>query len=165
MSRTTKIVATIAVVGAVAAVAALLGMKDSASSLGSGHSRLLQSTDTGVDADTTREFQKFINLHNKNYITKEEYGARLAIFQSNLKFVKNHDSVAEGFSVAINKFSDLSHREFEAMNGLKAVPKGTFLDGNDDDQSEPHETTLATSLGAPVSIDWRQSGAVTSIKN
>lgn len=51
------------------------------------------------------------------------------------------------------------------MNGLKAVPKDTFLDGDDEDQSEPTETILTTLLGAPVSMDWRQSGAVTSVKN
>jgi hypothetical protein len=74
MTRSTKIVATIAVVGAVAAVAALLGMK---SENPSGH-RLLQSNS---DSQTVAEFQKFINKHNKNYITKEEYTARLSIFK------------------------------------------------------------------------------------
>ena len=60
--------------------------------------------------------------HNRNYLTKEEHNARLAIFKQNLDLVRAHDPVASGFKVGINKFSDMSVEEFEKMQGFKEIP-------------------------------------------
>lgn len=152
-SRTKMILAGLAVVGTVAAIA-LMSIKDNSSTV----DRFLASDNTSNEDQ--QAFQEFVNKYNRNYLTKEEYNARLSIFRSNLEKVRNHDAEKEGFSIAMNKFSDLSEQEFNSMLGLKA-PSVQFHDG----EVEP-EVLGATKLGAnPTSVDWRSSGAVTGVKN
>lgn len=163
MGKSTKIIATIALMGAVAALAALFGINNTPAN--SAHlNRLLQSNG---DAESTREFQKFINKFNKNYITQEEYQARLSVFKQNLEFVKNHDAAKEGFEVGINKFADLTPEEFERINGLRPLEsqEPSFLDEDDDDLKDGKVEESEVMLGAPTSIDWRTLGAVTAVKN
>ena len=99
-----------ALVGTVAALAALFGTQPSTSP---SQARLLQ--DTGFSQDELKAFQNFVTRHNRNYLTKEEHSARLAIFKSNLDLVHGHDAVASGFKIGINKFSDMGLEEFERM--------------------------------------------------
>lgn len=48
-----------------------------------------------------------------------------------MKLVKSHDAAKEGYSLALNKFADLSPEEFEKMQGFKAPS----VDWHDDDAS------------------------------
>ena len=43
--------------------------------------------DSQDDHDMMRDFQNFVNRHNKNYLTKEEYGARYNIFKNNVMMI------------------------------------------------------------------------------
>lgn len=113
MKTTTKIIAGLAVVGTVAAIA-LMGMKDNSSS-GEVDRFLAEDNSTNEDRQA---FQEFVNKYNRNYLTKEEYNARLSIFKANLERVKSHNAEKEGFSMALNKFADLSEEEFNSMLGL-----------------------------------------------
>ena len=76
--------------------------------------------------------------NNRNYLTKEEHNARLAIFKQNLDMVRSHDPVATGYKIGINKFSDLSVEEFEKMQGFREI-KDMGIDkflGDDDEEEE-----------------------------
>jgi hypothetical protein len=101
--------------------------------------RLLQS-DTDVSVDDLKYFHKFIQRHNKNYLTKEEHSARLKIFSANLALVKAHDAKAAGFKIGINQFADMSIEEFKKMQGFKeeinADETNKFLDDDDDSSEE-----------------------------
>jgi hypothetical protein len=128
----TKLIASLAVVGTVAAVAALVGINAAGSTASSalGHSRLLLQT--SVSASDAEAFQAFVVKHNRNYITKEEFNARQAIFVANVAHIKAHDAVATGYTQGINKFADISEAEFNSMKGLKVPNKAasTFLSGD-----------------------------------
>jgi hypothetical protein len=130
----TKLIASLAVVGTVAAVAALVGMNAAGSTASSalGHSRLLASS--AVSASDAQAFQAFVVKHNRNYITKEEFSARQAIFAANVAHINAHDAVATGYTLGINKFADLTEAEFNSMKGLKvpaaAAEASTFLTGD-----------------------------------
>lgn len=124
----TKIIASLAVVGTVAAVAALVGINGTGSIASStlGHSRLLQQVPSN-SSEVAKAFQDFVVKHNKNYITKEEFGARQSIFAANLAHINSHDSIGSGYTLGINKFADMSPEEFNSMKGLNLPPK-RFLD-------------------------------------
>lgn len=105
-----------------------------------GSLRLLQS-DNDVSVDDLKIFHKFIQKHNKNYLTKEEHSARLKIFSANLALVKAHDANATGFKIGINQFADMSIEEFKKMQGFRENPSdqdNKFLD-DDSDEDEPEE--------------------------
>jgi hypothetical protein len=75
------------------------------------------------EPDTRREeqqmFQEFVGKHNKNYLTKDEYKARLAIFKANLEIVRTHNAKNESYELEMNKFADFSPEEFGKLMGLR----------------------------------------------
>jgi len=100
-------------------------------------------------------FTKWMQKHNKSY-AHDEHQYRYRVFRSNLDFVNTHNAKADKtFTVATNKFADLTSSEFNAIyKGLK-VPKGY----------KHHGRRIPAPLRAPASVDWRTKGAVTPIKN
>lgn len=127
----TKIIASIAVVGTVAAIAALIGTQ---SSQFTGGHRLLQADPKLSDHDV-KAFQTFVQKHNRNYMTKEEYNARLHIFASNLEVIRQNDPTKTGYTLGVNKFADLSLSEFEKMMGFnEPTEEDKFLQEPDEDQ-------------------------------
>jgi hypothetical protein len=93
-----------------------------------------------VSVDDLKFFHKFIQKHNKNYLTKEEHAARLKIFSANLALVKSHDANATGFKIGINQFADMSLEEFKKMQGFKENPSDQDNKFLDDDDDEPEDT-------------------------
>jgi len=86
-----------------------------------------------------------------------EAPSRLAIFTENLNFVARHNQEAAAgkhtFTVEMNKYAAMSREEYKAMLGFRpaanAVRNAVAINGS----------------SAPASIDWRQKGAVTPVKN
>ena len=107
--------------------------------------------------------------HNKNYLTKEEYTARLQIFANNLATIRKHDAEATGYKIGVNKFADLSLEEFDKMMGFKPLAEGPIDDDEQDpevqatdEEPEEHGRNLQS---YPASLDWRASGAVNPVRN
>ncbi len=89
-----------------------------------------------------------------------------------MDLVRAHDPVKTGFKIGINKFSDLSLEEFERLQGFKEIivpSDDKFLDSDDDDEpvaEEPREEPKGRGLQSYAdSIDWRQKGVLTPIRN
>jgi hypothetical protein len=76
-----------------------------------------------------KAFSDFISNNQRNYLTKEEYRARLTIFKSNYELVQSHNAENKDFKLGINHLSDLSDEEFSKRLGLKSHE----VDGDDDD--------------------------------
>lgn len=86
---------------------------------------------------------------------------RFEIFKDNLKFIDQHNKKNTGYWLGLNDFADLSQQEFT----------GTFL-GTNIDPSLRRRRRLskpgfkyAGVKEVPQSVDWRQKGAVTHVKN
>lgn len=160
-SKTLKIVGSLAIVGTIAAVAIFStdAIKSSTNFL----------AEEDGEVEVKRNFQNFLNKHNKNYLTKTEYDARYGVFKQNLAKIKAHKDGEDGYSLGLNKFADMSEDEFNNMLGLK-VPETTGeeddVDINEEGPSEEDEDEEGRNLQSiPASVDWRQSGAVSYIKN
>jgi len=107
-----QILASIAVVGTVATVA-LLNLTNDAPA----HQTLLHAHD-----EVETAFQNYLAKYHKSYATHEEYLFRLNVFSANYHDIMNHNMLlagTEGFTKAINKFSDLTSEEFSMMLGYK----------------------------------------------
>jgi hypothetical protein len=107
--RTTEILATVAVTGAVATFALLnVGTVNTGSAF-------LSTPMT----DAERQFINFVSTHHRSYGTKEEYEYRLSLFSQALQTVEDHNAQGKSWTLAINKFADMSDYEYKQMLGYK----------------------------------------------
>jgi len=97
--------------------------------------------------------------HGKSYQTEAEYQHRLSIFLKSAAFVRRHNREGHSYSVAINKFADLTNEEFKAI----------YLGFNKGQQSQVKTQDFVTystnEVEAPANWDWRTKNAVTQVKN
>lgn len=105
------------------------------------------------------EFQAFKVKHGKTYLNKAEEIYRFNIFKENLLNIEKHNILYEqglvGYKKGITQFADLTKEEFRAYLNPDISRKPTF------------KTTkyVKSGLTAPSSIDYRQLGQVTEVKN
>jgi len=105
------------------------------------------------EAEYEAAFKQFAQKYSRVYQDDNEYDMRYGVFRANYRFVKAHNATAKGYSVAINKFADLTSVEFASMmNGYKMSKRTGEV-------YVPKVTSL------PTSVDWRTKGVVTGIKN
>jgi cathepsin L len=102
-------------------------------------------------------FKQWSAKYNKVFTSADEMLTRYNIFRTAVDFVDNWNQDEHGFAVALNEFADLTSEEFRAlMNGYKSELRGQSRDFRVVEEPVP---TL------PDSVDWRQKGAVTHVKN
>ncbi|CAG9320937.1 unnamed protein product [Blepharisma stoltei] len=102
-----------------------------------------------------QEFQVFMSKYQKVYATPEEYHTRFQIFRDNAAFARVHNSQEKSWSLGVNQFSDLTSEEFKNKYTPYKFPQysaSPFVEENED-------------LSIPSTVDWRQKGAVTAVKN
>jgi cathepsin L len=97
-------------------------------------------------------FSLFMHKYHKSY-DHVEFGKRYNIFKQNLDFVTAHNKANKTFTVEINKFGDLSLKEFSKIYLGTKITK------------VPTHTRNSRTFRLPASVDWTQKGAVTAIKN
>jgi C1A family cysteine protease len=105
-----------------------------------------------------KEFSNFQDRFSKRYSSLQEMEARFSVFRENLRLIRQHNSdVTRNFTMSINKFSDLTNEEFKMLyvNGMQGAVVGSY----------GCKTYSSSASSAPSSIDWRQKGAVTSVKD
>ncbi|KAJ7570323.1 hypothetical protein O6H91_01G115200 [Diphasiastrum complanatum] len=89
-----------------------------------------------------------------------ERDRRLGIFKENLLYIDAHNRGNHSYWLGLNQFSDLSNEEFGArFFGLRPVDEYAAVH---DGSNMQHDGLLSA---VPDSIDWRQKGAVTAVKN
>ena len=109
------------------------------------------------DNDEWKQFSDFRERFDKQYENLQELETRFQIFRENLRTIIMHNlDRTQNFTMGINQFTDLTHEEFKEkyVGGLK-----------DELGSYSCKTYSSSASGAPVSVDWRSKGAVTSVKD
>ena len=103
--------------------------------------------------------EQWITQHGRNYVDDAEKKRRLKIFKDNVEYIdKVNNQGNRTYRSSVNEFADLTNEEFIATHtGYKistqpsSSPKKTFRYGN-----------LSR---IPMTMDWREKGAVTPIKS
>jgi cathepsin L len=107
-------------------------------------------------AEYKTEFESFKTTYGKHYSTVDEEQYRYQIFKNNLDFVNNWDAKTRGFNVKMNLFGDLSVQEFSRIYNGMNITKQTLKRGM---------IVQKTQSPRDVTVDWRQKGAVTAVKD
>jgi C1A family cysteine protease len=111
------------------------------------------------EVDEWKQFSLFEKKYNKDYQTIIELEERFQIFRENLRAIIIHNLDSErNFSMGINQFTDLTSDEFRD----KYI---TGLAFKEQVGSYGCKVFSSNAEAAPVSIDWRTKGAVTSVKD
>ncbi|KAJ8726654.1 hypothetical protein PYW07_001352 [Mythimna separata] len=105
-------------------------------------------------------FERFIRIYNKQYANLEEKQARLKIFIDNLEKANVLNQQSKHAVFGITKFSDLTQDEF-VQKYTCVVPPSNLTEFSCNDVND-HQIA---NQNAPESLDWRQSNAVTRVKN
>lgn len=129
--------------------------------------RDLSSTSTGGYGEEAMKVrhQQWMTEHGRTYRDEAEKAHRFQVFKANADFVDASNAAGDdkkSYRMELNEFADMTNDEFMAMyTGLRPVPAGAkkmagFKYGN---------VTLSDADDNQQTVDWRQKGAVTGIKN
>ncbi|TVU10457.1 hypothetical protein EJB05_43989, partial [Eragrostis curvula] len=149
------------------------------------HRRAGDNIDKGDVRRMMERFQRWKAAYNKSYATAEEERRRFAVYTGNVRYIEatNGEAEAAGLTYELGEtaYTDLTTDEFMAM--YTAPPSPATLEEDDEHvavittHAGPVDATggssaasklpvyMNLSAGAPASVDWRESGAVTPVKN
>ena len=114
-------------------------------------------------ARVLRLFEKFQRDHGVTYDSPEERHTRLAVFSLNVDTIDAHNArPGRTYVAGVTRFTDLTDLERRERFAMKQ-PRSPALPQRMQ-QREVQEGILEPTAAA-ASIDWRDSGAVTGVKN
>eukprot|EP01138_Halocafeteria_seosinensis_P004083 gb/GECG01004175.1/.p1 GENE.gb/GECG01004175.1/~~gb/GECG01004175.1/.p1 ORF type:complete len:325 (+),score=31.06 gb/GECG01004175.1/:1-975(+) len=105
------------------------------------------------------EFDSYKSQYGIKFSSPEEESYRMAIFNSNVYKIQQHNAQDLGWSMSVNAFAHLTQAEFAAryIGGWRGPSKRTNPVATEHLRADP--------VDLPTSVDWSQRGAVTAIKN
>lgn len=110
------------------------------------------------------QFVSFTTKFNKRYDSQDEHNHRYKIFKQNLALIEKHNAeAAEGkhsFTLGATPFADMTNEEYR-KRVLGYRPKQNSVARS---AAELYRPTL-TLADAPSSLDWRDKGVVTDVKD
>ncbi|GMP73862.1 hypothetical protein CsSME_00031463 [Camellia sinensis var. sinensis] len=105
--------------------------------------------------------EQWMARHGRIYKDVEEKNTRFQVFKDNVQHINAfNEGVDRAYKLHVNQFADLTDEEFRASRtGYKKQPtKVTSI-------SKPTSFRYANVTDVPPTIDWREKGAVTPVKN
>ena len=109
---------------------------------------------------TASPFSDWAATNNRTYVSESEAEYREYVWHSNLIKVEEHNAAGHSWTMAMNKFADLTASEFAEQYITGGYD--TFMAFR---RSFPYRNFMMPSIGAPASVDWTTQGAVTPVKN
>ena len=106
------------------------------------------------------KFIDFMSTYNKKYDSLNHAETAFSNFMINLDTFDNHDVGKHGYSIGITQFADMNSEQFDEYKGSGCFAKNELLGSTKGCNSfSPSGDSL------PDSVDWREHGAVTPVKD
>ncbi|KAK4259620.1 hypothetical protein QN277_005932 [Acacia crassicarpa] len=97
--------------------------------------------------------------HDKKYPNSKTTATRYQIFLKNLKYIRETNAKRSGYRLGLNKFADMSSDEFKRVF-LRQLPTPTT-----NHSTARFNNVQRYNCAPPASVDWREKGVVTPVKN
>eukprot|EP00249_Psilotum_nudum_P013171 c24193_g1_i1 orf=1-1041(-) len=117
--------------------------------------------DLASEENTFALYETWIAKHHKYYDSVDEKQKRFEIFRDNLQFIDEHNKKNLDYWLDLNQFADLSHEEFRSRFLGTKIDSATRHLRKQGKRSFKYENVT----DIPQSIDWREKGAVTPVKD
>lgn len=105
-------------------------------------------------------FETWSYRYNRVYLSATERDYRETVYNRNVARIARHNSHGHTWSLAVNKFADLTRKEF-ASRYLGGYNNSTRMRVRNVNWSLENRTKFSL----PASVDWATKGAVTPVKN
>jgi len=103
-------------------------------------------------------FSAFVSKYQKQY-AKADLLYRYNIFKANVDKIEQHNRAGRSYTMGMNKFGDMPFAEFHAkFTGYKPIKRDYIRSKNVEHIHDIHSQD-------PASVDWRDKGAVTPVKD
>ncbi|XP_020236366.1 senescence-specific cysteine protease SAG39 [Cajanus cajan] len=111
------------------------------------------------DASMHERHEQWMARYGKVYKNSQEKEKRFRIFKDNVNYIETFNNAAnKPYKLGVNQFADLTNEEFRApRNGFKSHMSSSIT------RTTPFKYENVSAV--PTTVDWRQKGAVTPIKD
>lgn len=113
-----------------------------------------------ISENVEKSFYEHIVKYNLKFGDGKEFVKRLSIFAENLKTIEEHNAAGHSWKMGQNKFSHLTFDEFKDEVRIGGYRPPMLRKSGD----KVHEAPADMS-SVPKSVDWRNEGAVTPVKD
>ncbi len=111
---------------------------------------------SGVKSDDHTDFQLWKRKYNKGNQSYNDYVYSFENWKINREFVDNHNSGNKSFSLELNRFADNNYFMFNVIDKNHMIINKSYM--------KPI-IVIGSTENLPDSIDWREEGLVTDVKN
>lgn len=110
-------------------------------------------------------FETWCQQNGKNYSSEQERVYRFKVFEENYAYITEHNSKGNSsYTLGLNAYSDLTHHEFRnSFLGLSSSANDFIRLRRG--RSDSSTTRVLSDVDIPSSLDWREKGAVTNVKD
>ncbi|XP_058213241.1 probable cysteine protease RD19B [Rhododendron vialii] len=107
--------------------------------------------------DEHHHFRLFKRRFGKSYASEEEHNYRFSVFKANMRRASRHQKLDPSAVHGVTQFSDLTQSEFRRNHlGLKGSLRLP---------SDANKAPILPTKDLPTDYDWRDHGAVSTVKN